>query len=370
MSKKATMSTRLRVALEETGYMADIPLLIPISIFLCLGFLLNGFLALMCTLAGCVLGTLALFDLLVHHFGLQWREKRPPRLDNRDAFDLTLQRRACRSFQSSDLSDSDRRELLAFQEAQESLPGYQLGSSPVRFEYVNAPTLKVVPAIHCREFLVALAPKEYSRMSVIDVGRCLQKTVIHATRMGLATCWIGPGADHASVIRHLGERYDKTADHIICVCAFGYKSNLIPLVLRVMCFFHHMRKPLTSLFFSDHAFQKPLGMTARHIAPYARCLEAARWGPSSFNEQPTRGLAIVRKDDKGETQLSRLDFYSATKSRYYAAVAAGIWLANWELCCNELGLKGHFQVLPESEREGISVEPMVYNVTWIVDSES
>jgi hypothetical protein len=137
-----------------------------------------------------------------------------------------------------------------------------------------------------------------------------------------------------------------------------------------MCFFHHMRKPLTSLFFSDHAFQKPLGMTARHIAPYARCLEAARWGPSSFNEQPTRGLAIVRKDDKGETQLSRLDFYSATKSRYYAAVAAGIWLANWELCCNELGLKGHFQVLPESEREGISVEPMVYNVTWIVDSES
>jgi nitroreductase len=45
------------------------------------------------------------------------------------------------------------------------------------------------------ELLVAVAPRDYDRVAVIDVGRSLQKVVTAATRAGISTCWIGPGAD-------------------------------------------------------------------------------------------------------------------------------------------------------------------------------
>lgn len=31
----------------------------------------------------------------------------------------------------------------------------------------------------------------------------------HATRLGVATCWIGPGANHMSVIAKMGSRFDE-----------------------------------------------------------------------------------------------------------------------------------------------------------------
>ena len=49
------------------------------------------------------------------------------------------------------------------------------------------------------DFFVAVGPAKYDRTSAIDVGHNLQAVVLHATRMGLATCWIGPGADHDSI---------------------------------------------------------------------------------------------------------------------------------------------------------------------------
>ena len=52
----------------------------------------------------------------------------------------------------------------------------------------------------------------------------------------------------------------------------------------------------------------------------------------------------------GEPRLARFDFYAATESRYYAAVAVGIWCADWEMGCEALGIHGHFAVLPAEER--------------------
>jgi hypothetical protein len=60
--------------------------------------------------------------------------------------------------------------------------------------------------VGAREFLVALAPHEYDRVSIIDVGRALQKVVLDATRMGVATCCIGPGTDQTDIQNLLGDR--------------------------------------------------------------------------------------------------------------------------------------------------------------------
>jgi len=120
----------------------------------------------------------------------------------------------------------------------------------------------VWPVVGAHEFLVAIGPRAYDRTAIVDVGRSLQGVVLEATRMGVATCWIGPGADHTSVVHHLGDRFDPEADHIVCVCALGYRSRYVPAFIRVMQRAQHRRLPLTSLFFAGPDFCGPLAVTA------------------------------------------------------------------------------------------------------------
>jgi hypothetical protein len=238
-----------------------------------------------------------------------------------------------------------------------------IGKSPVRFEYVSAP-LTVWPTVNATEFLVAIAPKEYKRLAVIDVGRSLQKIVMDATRMGLATCWIGPGADQASVAQHLGDRFKPDQDHIICVCAVGYKSNYIPIFLRIFNAQFKRRLPLSKLFFADAGFEKTLNLDAVPFNRFGRTYEICQWAPSSYNGQTTRGVAITERSGE-DMELKRFDFYATTASRYYAPVAVGIWCANWEMGCEALGIHGHFDVGSADENTSPSLPR--YDLSWVLD---
>ncbi len=62
-------------------------------------------------------------------------------------------------------------------------------------------------------------------------------------------------------------------------------------------------------------------------------------------------------------------FVAATPSRFYAPVALGIWLANWELDCAALGRAGRFATLSAAERGADHGEgPPVYDVSWIAEA--
>jgi nitroreductase len=241
----------------------------------------------------------------------------------------------------------------------------QLGQQPVRFEYVAAP-LTIWPVVGAHEFLVAIAPREYNRLSIIDVGRSLQKIVLHATRMGMATCWIGPGADQKSIIQHLGDKFDPTKDHVICVCAIGYESMYKPFLIRFIRKLQSKRLPLSELFFTDLSFKLPLKTDSPPFNEYGRCYEVCQWSPSSYNGQTTRCAAVTDRIE-GEERLIRFDFCVATTSRYYAAVALGIWCANWETGCAASNKRGHFAVLLPEDRgnEEFSDLPK-YDVSWVV----
>ena len=66
-------------------------------------------------------------------------------------------------------------------------------------------------------------------------------------------------------------------------------------------------------------------------------------------------------------RLVRFEFYAATRSRFYAPVALGIWCANWELGCAALGQAGRFEVLDAAAREvdGAPDLPRC-DVSWVV----
>jgi len=375
LRKLAANIVRAKMRLQFTGwlqYMLPVPFML--VLFLIAGItnllgvtqLANGL-----ALLGFLLLAVFTFDLITVKFRLRFPERLPRRNDNLGLFDLMRARRSCRSFQTRKLTAADRKELMESVHRHSAETG--ISESPVRFEYISAP-LTVWPTVNASEFLVAIAPKKYDRTAVIDVGRSLQKIVMDATRMGLGTCWIGPGVDHVSIIRDLGERFDPEKDHIICVCAVGYRSGYIPLFIRIFNAQFYRRLPLSSLFFSDSKLEKPLDLEASPYNRFGRNYEICEWAPSSYNGQTTRGVAVMAQDEAGNADaqcLERFDFYSTTESRYYAPVAAGIWCANWEMGCEALGIHGYAAVLSAEERghqnENAFPQLVKYNLSWILD---
>jgi len=355
--------TKLR--LQFTGWLQYVPpLVVTLVIFLIAGIahLLGGvFVAKGFAFVGYLLLAVEVFDLITVKFRIRPPERLPKRKDDLGLFDLMRSRRSCRSFQTRKLSPADYNELM--ESVHRHSAETKLGNSPVRFEYVSE-HLTVWPTVNASEFLVAIAPLEYDRLAVMDVGRSLQKIVMDATRMGLGTCWIGPGADHKSIVKKLGNRFDPKKDHIICVCAVGYKSSFIPMFIRAFNAQFFRRRPLSTLFFADAQLTEPLNLEAAPFNKFERTYEICQWAPSSYNGQTTRCVAV--NDKKG---LERFDFYAVTASRYYATVATGIWCANWEMGCESLGIHGHFALLSAEERGTQEKKDQLpkYDISWVLD---
>lgn len=343
--RMAVRIVKAKLRVQFTGWLQYL-LPIPFIVLSCLlggvtwilggGWLAAVFLA----LAG-LLVLVAVFDIVTTKLKVRLHERRPPALDDVAPFELLVGRRSCRSFQTHHMSEADKQAFLAVVDTQLAVP--TIGEITPRLEYIAAP-LTVWPTVNASEFLVAIVPKAYDRTAIIDVGRTLQRVVMDATRMGLATCWIGPGADHQSVIAHLGDRFDPNTEHIICVCAVGYRSRYCPLFIRL--FNRQMstrRRPLSELFFSDNSLEHPIDTTAPPHDRFAPIYEACRWAPSSYNGQTTR--AVVETGPEG---VAAVHFMAVTASRYYAPVALGIWCANWELGCQALGEHGVFESVSSS----------------------
>ncbi len=352
---------RLKVKLQFTGWLQFIPnailcLALAVISLVCAFFSAIAF-WLFALLSGALLANL-IFDIVTVKYKLHPLEPIPAPLDELDDFDVMRARRACRAFQRRDLTAAHRDSILKLAKevtAQENC----LFDKDIRLSYISTP-LRVWPVIGAHEFLVAIAPATYDPLAVINVGHSLQKLVIEATRMGLATCWIGPGADHASVIETLGDRFNPARDHIICVCAIGYKSRYKPLTLRLIQRFQNNRLPLTDLFFTDQNFSQSVPIKSAPFNKYGRCYEVCQWSPSSYNAQPTR--AVVRTNDVN-TDIKGIDFFAATSSRYYAVVALGIWCANWETGAKALGQSGEFRVLDQINKTPSTTLPRYY-VSW------
>jgi hypothetical protein len=127
--------------------------------------------------------------IIIVKYGIHPAERIPARKTELDTFDLLRERHSCRSFQSRTLTQEHFSELIEVVRYN-SQDDHQLGMHSIRFEYVPAP-LTVWPVVGAHEFLVAIAPREYSRLSIIDVGRSLQKNSdsCHADGFGNLLDW-------------------------------------------------------------------------------------------------------------------------------------------------------------------------------------
>jgi len=355
----AARIVRAKMRVQFTGwlqYLIPMPVVVVLSLLAGISWLFGvGWLVASLSAAAALLLLIVVFDIVTVKWKIRLPETRPSLNDHLDPFDLFRARRSCRSFQTRFMTDDDRTQLLDSVKTNLDVP--TMGDAPLRLEYIAAP-LTVWPTVNASEFLVAIVPKAYDRTAVIDVGRTLQRVVMDATRMGLGTCWIGPGADNASIVEHLDDRFDTEADQIVCVCAVGYRSRYVPLFIRQFNLQMKRRLGLPELFFSDFGLEHPIDVDAPPFDRFGRTFEACQWAPSSYNGQTTR--AVLATDSDGH--VSAVHFLATTASRYYAPVAVGIWCADWELGCQALGFDGEF-VIASSGDDGDRLPR--HDATWV-----
>ena len=291
-------------------YLIPTPIILGLLLLAYISYLLRAlYISYGFALLSIILSIKVLFDIITVKYKIRFPESKPMRKDDLSVFDLMRLRHSCRSFQTKNLTEADLKELM--ESVKKHLAEPKFSSEKIRFEYISAP-IRVWPTVNATEFLVAIAPKKYNRLAIMDVGRTLQKVVIDATRMGLGSCWIGPGADHVSITTQLEGNFDTEKENIICVCAIGYESKYIPLFIKAFSKKVRNRLPIKSLFFSDHQMNKPIDV---HCIPYnmfQRTYESCQYAPSSYNGQTTRAVIL-----SSDNIIRRIDFFAITTSRYY-----------------------------------------------------
>lgn len=295
------------------------------------------------------------FDLIIIKLRLVALPDLTPSPRTGDAFALMRARRAVRSFQPRKLDNIDRAFVTERIEHHTALDSaHAIAQGRMRAVLLDAP-LPVWPSVNAQSFIVVLGPKTYDRLAVIEAGRAVQHVVNEAVARGLATCWIGPGADHAHVTAALGADFDADRDHILCVVAIGYESRYKPMFIRLAALAGKRRKPVMDLAF-DEAPGLPAPMKRAPFKALAPAVEAVRWAPSSYNSQTSR-MIFVCEDSK----LLKVQFCAAEGSRYYAPLALGIWCANWETGVEALDQRGRWRALdaPRHIAGGL-----VHDVTW------
>ncbi|MEN6559509.1 MAG: nitroreductase family protein [Acidobacteriota bacterium] len=171
-----------------------------------------------------------------------------------------------------------------------------------------------------------------------DFGYLMEKAVLAAVDLGLATCWLGGGFRQSRFAAKIGVAGNETVPAVVSV---GYPADAShPGGLQGFFSGRTSRLAPDKLFFSPD-FGRPLG--PGEGGPLGPALEAVRWGPSASNKQPWR---IVRAGRLWHFYLQRTKGYgNGLLNRIMGTadlqrVDLGIAMSHFELAARELGAVG------------------------------
>lgn len=283
------------------------------------------------------------------------------------ARELIDRRYSCRIYVDQPIADEDQRRLVDYMATKTDGP---LGSR-ARFGLIaaapgDASALKRLGTYGfikgATGFLVGAVrrgPKDLE-----DYGYLLEEVILHATGMGLGTCWLGGTFTRSSFVRRFGGlSRDETMPAVVSIGLIGDDGT------------EHIREreegsrrlPSSELFF-QRSFGEPL-----RIAPddwYAEPLEAVRMAPSATNRQPWR---IVRDGAAWHFYLRRTKGYGKGSALFTVLriadlqrVDLGIAMCHFELVAHDCGRAGSWVVSdPGIPLPGRDAE---YVATWIAAS--
>ena len=259
------------------------------------------------------------------------------------------QRFSCRTFRRGPIETEKREKLKAFVDA---LPPGPFGARP-RFDLVAATktdsrSLRGLGTYgfirNPSAFVIGAMPP-----SVFDLetyGYLMETIILHATGLGLGTCWLGGTFTKSGFAKKivLGP-----AEKIPAVVAVGEFLNpdqqRMGIVSRTAG--ADRRLPWSQLFFN---FVLGTPLLDNEAAEYATVLEMVRLGPSASNKQPWR---IINHNEFWRFYLRRTPgYYDDPVKRILdlcdlQRLDMGIAMCHFELTARELGLNGRWVVEDE-----------------------
>jgi len=268
--------------------------------------------------------------------------------------DTIKSRTSCRTFKPVLLSPTDKHSLEAFiRENDTGLDNERIpftiiekkpGEKPMKLDY------GIIKG-HCAYVMGASKASVTSR---VNYGYLMEKVVLKATEMSLATCWVGyfdPEYFNADITIDNG--YE-----IPSIVVIGYPTATPSLLDKVVRFSAKSakRQAWSALFFNYHS---KAALFPESVKKYSDSLEMVRLAPSSGNTQPWR----VFLDDT----LNEFHFYKKPVSRRYEAkglheIDVGIAMSHFELVSVYNGLSGGWIRLEKGRVKAI--DDFQYIMTW------
>jgi len=176
-----------------------------------------------------------------------------------------------------------------------------------------------------------------------DFGYGMEAIVLHATSLGLGTCWLGGNFTKSSFAKRIGAAGSEIVPAVTPV-GYAVESSRSRDPLRKMAR-SDARLPWRALFF-HRDFDTPLDASA--AGPYATPLEMLRLAPSASNRQPWR---VVQDGTSYHFYLQRTSGYGRGSLPFVLLgladlqrVDIGIAMCHFALTANELGLAGEWTV--------------------------
>ena len=260
--------------------------------------------------------------------------------------ELIKRRYSCRAYADRPIEAADRDTIV---DALALLRTGPLGSS-ARFSLVAATEedRKALKGLGTYGFIkgatgfivgaVELGPKDME-----DYGYLLERAVLAATDIGLATCWLGGTFSKSAFARKIGV---SGGEVVPAVVATGYGAEGARDSDRLRRMAGSDRRLSSEQLFFDEKLGQPLAPADG--AGYAEVLEAVRWAPSASNKQPWR---VVRSGGGWHFYLQRTQGYgkrkgvlSLLKLADLQRVDMGIAMCHFELVARERGLAGRWVV--------------------------
>jgi hypothetical protein len=190
--------------------------------------------------------------------------------------------------------------------------------------------------------------------SRVNYGYLMEKVVLKATEMSLATCWVGyfdPEYFNADIKIEKG--YE-----IPSIVVIGYPTAAPSLLDKVVRFSAKSakRQAWGALFFNYHS---KAALSPESVKKYSDSLEMVRLAPSSGNTQPWR----VFLDDTA----NEFHFYKKVVSGRYEAkglheIDVGIAMSHFELVSVYNGLSGGW--IKHTEESVKAMDDLRYIATW------
>lgn len=197
-------------------------------------------------------------------------------------------------------------------------------------------------------------------MVLEDFGFAMERLVLHATVMGLGTCWLGGSFTRSSFAARMSLLPNEKIPAVVALGHPAEKKRVMDSLIRRGAG-SDARLPRDELFFSGEFGAL---LSEEEAVPYERALHLLRLAPSASNRQPWR---VVKRHGSYHFHLARSKGYF-TRNRILFGFAdlqrvdMGIAMCHFQTAAQDLGLPGAWK--REDPRIASIPVNTEYTATW------